>query len=40
MCKTDENARNDIISSVSFIPRDKMSNGSREIEYKCTKMSN
>ena len=32
MCKTDKNARNDIISSVS-LPRDKMSNGSREIDY-------
>ena len=30
MCKTDKNARNEIISSVS-LPRDKMSNGSREI---------
>ena len=32
MCKTDKNARSEIIASVS-LPRDKMSYGSREIEY-------
>ena len=32
MCKTNKNARNDIMSSVS-LPRDKISNGSQEIEY-------
>ena len=32
MCKTNRNARNDIVSSVS-LPRDKIANGSREIEY-------
>ena len=37
MCKTDKNARNDIISAVSVNTKGKMSKGSREIEY--SKMS-